>query len=312
MKQRTGLAFLLLLLVFSTGILTESRQASASLERCRFTTPIHCEDYVVTDEADHSNGTAKVPGITLVLLNGAGRSMHVKSISARPEPSGLFGKANGKYNCSWVKPGSDDRGVLLTPGKAAQFSLTNSSEREKEEGCPYNYDSENADWYSVELSYAWADSLAIDHVVKGNLGRSELSRFETDVDVYGNTSDYILFWFAIPLWLVISIYLIKRGRSDKAGLNAEGKTGIAFIVALIALVAGKVILGMLSLPDEFFYVYFYTYLVIPLIALALLGAGSVYAARKKAKLPRIPLLILAIIFAVTGMLSVAALLRIIT
>ena len=311
MKSRIALTALLLLLVFSVGMLTESQPANAYLpERCHFPVPINCNDHVVTDEADHSDGVSKVPGIMLVLQNGGPKGIRIKSISARPEPSGLSGKANGKYNCSWVKPGSNDRGFLLKRGEEAKFSLTNSSEQEKEKGCPYiYYDSENTDWYSLELRYSWADS-SIDHVITGQMDQYRYqSPTKVGSGVFLLLLQVFLWIIAVLLWLIVSIYLIAIGRVEKTGLIKK-KIGRGLVTVLLALVAVGGILVAFGVSDLF--LYFYSCVVAPSTALAALIAAVRYAARKKAKLPRIPLLMLAITFAIIEITAVITLLDFIT
>ena len=313
MKPGTGQTVLVLLFVF-VAVISQSQPAEAYLpERCPFPVPLNCKDYVVTDEADHSDGTTQVPGIMIVLLNGGSREMYIKNITAQPKAFNPFNEANGDYNCSWVKPGDDDEPFRLKNGQKARFSLTNSSEQEEEEGCPYNDDVKNKDWYSVQLRYSWADSPDLSYVITGQVGRSSSSRLNDHL-AYGPSLEQILVWFfAIPLWLIVSIYLIVRNRSDKAGLNAERKLGIALIVALIALAAVRAILGAFTATGSygFFYIYFYTYLVAPLIAVIVLSAGIAYAARKKAKLPVIPVVMLAVTSAIIEILAVTALLNVI-
>ena len=212
--------------------------------------------------------------------------MRVKSISARPEPSGLFGKANGKYNCSWVKPGSDDKGLLLNATGRRTISLTNSSEQPEEKGCPYNNDVKNADWYSVEILYSWEGS-PTDRVIKGELGqgRSTWSRFKTEMtDQYIPLPIILLLLITFSLWQIMLINWVKASRSDKTGLNKKG-IGIGLSVVLIALTAVGLIAVQSGQPV-------YAFVIVPAIALTVLIIAAIYAARKKAKLPVIPLIAL--------------------
>ena len=67
---------------------------------------------------------------------------------------------------------------------------------------------------------------------------------------------------------------------------------------------------MFTASHVFFY--FYNYLIAPSVALILFIAVIAYAAKKKTKLPRIPIVMLAISFAIIELIAVITLLDFIT
>ena len=60
-------------------------------ERCTFPVPLNCQDHVVNDNS-----------LQLVMLNGAGRGMNIRSMIAESEAFGQDGTGNNNYKCIWV------------------------------------------------------------------------------------------------------------------------------------------------------------------------------------------------------------------
>ena len=93
-------------------------------ERCTFPVPLNCEDHVVNEE-----------NIQVVLLNGAGRGMAVRSIVAESEAFDADGSGDDNYKCIWTpiddnstSVTTDDRidaagSQLLKNGESETFTL---------------------------------------------------------------------------------------------------------------------------------------------------------------------------------------------
>ena len=60
-------------------------------ERCTFPVPLNCQDHVVNEA-----------NLQLVLLNGAGRGMNIRSIIAESEAFNQDGTGDDNYKCVWV------------------------------------------------------------------------------------------------------------------------------------------------------------------------------------------------------------------
>ena len=85
-------------------------------ERCTFPVPLNCQDHVVNNN-----------NVQLVMLNGAGRGMNVRSIIAESEAFGADGTGDDNYKCIWVPLDSGnidaDGTHLLRNGESQTFSL---------------------------------------------------------------------------------------------------------------------------------------------------------------------------------------------
>ena len=87
-------------------------------ERCTFPVPLNCQDHVVNENS-----------LQLVLLNGAGRGMNIRSIMAESEAFNQDGTGDDNYKCVWVPlipvTGLIDAGGthLLRNGESQTFSL---------------------------------------------------------------------------------------------------------------------------------------------------------------------------------------------
>ena len=85
-------------------------------ERCTFPVPLNCQDHVVNDD-----------DLQLVLLNGAGRGVDVKSIFAESEAFAEEGTTDDNYKCVWTPVSSGGANHLtkhlLKNGQSQTFTL---------------------------------------------------------------------------------------------------------------------------------------------------------------------------------------------
>ena len=85
-------------------------------ERCTFPVPLNCQDHVINNE-----------NIQLVLLNGAGRGMDVRSIMAESEAFEAEGATDANYKCVWTPISSGETAHLgshlLRNGQSETFTL---------------------------------------------------------------------------------------------------------------------------------------------------------------------------------------------
>ena len=86
-------------------------------ERCTFPVPLNCEDHVVNDN-----------NIQVVLLNGAGRGMAIRSIVAESEAFDADGTGDDNYKCIWTPKETAgeidaDGDQLLRNGQSETFTL---------------------------------------------------------------------------------------------------------------------------------------------------------------------------------------------
>ena len=85
-------------------------------ERCTFPVPLNCQNHVVNDR-----------NLQLVLLNGAGRGMDIKSIFAVSEAFAEEGQTDDNFKCAWTPVSSG--GInhltkhLLKNGQSQTFTL---------------------------------------------------------------------------------------------------------------------------------------------------------------------------------------------
>ena len=211
-----------------------------SSERCNLPVPLTCKDFGVTNDR-----------IELVLLNGGGRGMYIKNITAWSE---AFNTSGGDENhaCSWVKPGGDDEAFLLQNGQELKFSLTNSTQdidtdgdnstdnSDKEAGCPYSDTGKNRNRYNLKIKYSWTDTSNLTHTVDGEMFANSPSH-----SLLNSPLRSFIIFVAILAWLILSIFLIVTGRPDKTGVNAKRKLGIWLLVTPIGLVILAIILLIL-------------------------------------------------------------------
>ena len=85
-------------------------------ERCTFPVPLNCQDHVINYE-----------NLQLVLLNGAGRGVDVKSIMAESEAFAEEGTTDDNYKCVWTPVSSGEANHLakhlLRNGQSETFTL---------------------------------------------------------------------------------------------------------------------------------------------------------------------------------------------
>ena len=85
-------------------------------ERCTFPVPLNCQDHVINND-----------NIKLVLLNGAGRGMDIRSIIAESEAFAAEGAADANYKCAWTPVSSGEAAHLgshlLRNGQSKTFTL---------------------------------------------------------------------------------------------------------------------------------------------------------------------------------------------
>ena len=85
-------------------------------ERCTFPVPLNCQDHVINSQS-----------LQLVLLNGAGRGMDIKSIFAESEAFAEEGTTDDNYKCAWTPVSSGGANHLtkhlLKNGQSQTFTL---------------------------------------------------------------------------------------------------------------------------------------------------------------------------------------------
>ncbi len=150
-----GWAILVVLVVIGAlayfGVLSPSTLLP---EKCTFPVSLTCSDHSVS-----------ATGITLVLLNGAGRDMLVRSVSATSDA--LVGGL--ACNCNNTAQGS----VALRNGQSASFTLTGANGGVPIAPCltPCTYLDVGRDKnrYNITVRYSWMDSLTLYHSLPGEL-----------------------------------------------------------------------------------------------------------------------------------------------
>ena len=182
-------------------------------ERCTIAAPLNCEDYVVTAATERAHGDDaddddNVPGIVLLLRNGGGKGLHIKSIVASSDALPLQ-SGDETYKCSWVNP--NGTGIFLfKAGEQTKFSLTNltgpanlngdtdatdntaallgtgvedmfdfdggtspvqvdESNVAQENGCPYNDVGSPKNRYDIVIKYNLEGSPTIMHTLNGEM-----------------------------------------------------------------------------------------------------------------------------------------------
>ena len=105
-------------------------------ERCTIAAPLNCEDFVVSASIERANGpdrpavatTNDVQGIEILLRNGGGKGLHIKSIVASSDALPIDGAViagDENFKCAWVNPNGVGKIFLLKTGSQTKFSLTN-------------------------------------------------------------------------------------------------------------------------------------------------------------------------------------------
>jgi len=145
-----GWAILVVLVVIGAlsyfGVLSP---ATLLPEKCTFPVSMSCVDHEVT-------GTQ----LRLILLNGAGRDMIIREISASADALGLGG---GGEDCSLL-PAQED--TTLRNGQRADFVL---SEAAPATACTFRDTGRDKNRYNITVRYSWLDSRTITHRLNGEL-----------------------------------------------------------------------------------------------------------------------------------------------
>ena len=155
-----GWAILVVLIVIGAlayfGVLSPSTLLP---EKCTFPVSITC--------TDHSVGQSS---ITLILLNGAGRDMLVKSIAASSEALGV-----GNLGCA-CNTSSATSGLTLRNGASTTFTLDTNAvgnlaacNTAPGSACTFKDTGRDKNRYNISVFYSWVDSQAVTHTLAGEL-----------------------------------------------------------------------------------------------------------------------------------------------
>ena len=182
-------------------------------ERCTIAAPLNCEDHVVSAAVERAHGDDaddgdNVPGIEILLRNGGGKGLHIKSVVASSDAFPLQ-SGDENHKCSWVNP--NGTGIFLfKAGEQKKFSLTNldgpadvngdtdatdntaallgtgvkdmfdfdggtspvqvdESNVTQENGCPYNDVGYPKNRYDIVIKYNLEDSPTLTHTLNGEI-----------------------------------------------------------------------------------------------------------------------------------------------
>ena len=187
-------------------------------ERCTIAAPLNCEDFVVTVDADRAHGDPdptvtddNVEGVELLLRNGGGKGLHIKSIETSSDAFPIE-SGDENYKCAWVNPSGAGNIFLLKAGTQKKFSLTDlngpvdlngdgdavdaaataftpidvfdfnndgtdtpldETVVTQENGCPYNDVGSPKNRYDIIIKYSLANSPTITHTLNGEMFASE-------------------------------------------------------------------------------------------------------------------------------------------
>ena len=121
-------------------------------ERCTFPVPINCQDYIINEDS-----------VQLVFLNGGGRGMHIRDITAESQAFKPLDTGYGNHKCSLSV---SERDQLLRNGEAKTYTLDVSTENGSK--CVYHDTNMSKNRYEIEFFYAWEDS-PVEHKVSGEI-----------------------------------------------------------------------------------------------------------------------------------------------
>ena len=121
-------------------------------ERCTFPVPINCQDYIINEDS-----------VQLVFLNGGGRGMHIRDITAESQAFKPLDTGYGNHKCSLSV---SERDQLLRNGEAKTYTLDVSTENGSK--CVYHGTNMSKNRYEIEFFYAWEDS-PVEHKVSGEI-----------------------------------------------------------------------------------------------------------------------------------------------
>ena len=193
-------ALLCLLLIFSGTIITQSQPAEATscspAERCTVGLPLNCKNYATTNES-----------IKLLLVNGAGRNMTIRNITAQSKAFSPVNGTDSNHNCSLTV---SERDKLLEPDEGRAYTLDVSTKPESK--CSYHNTGKNKNRYSLAIYYFWAGSPSITHRVDGELFTSNPKDFNPD-PLFPAFSDYALslfLWLSLILLVAAVVCFVKK------------------------------------------------------------------------------------------------------
>ena len=145
-----GLIFIEALLILALWYNIQPRPGLLS-EKCTFPVLLTCTDHKVT-----------ATGITMIILNGAGRDMNIAQVSAS---SDALGTGNLDYGCS-TPPGPS---TILSNRQAATFILKTADNVGPPTSCTFRDTGRDKNRYNINISYNWLDSIGINHQMSGEL-----------------------------------------------------------------------------------------------------------------------------------------------
>ena len=230
-------ALFLLLLVFSGVIVIQSQPAEAiscSLkDRCTVEFPLNCKNYATTNES-----------IKLVLLNGVGRGMIIKNITAQSVVFNPIVSGDTNHNCLLA---ISERDKLLEPDEERIYTLDVSTEHGSK--CSYYDVGRSKNRYDIKIKYTWKGSPSITHITGGELYTSNPKDFSPDSPdpLFPAFSDY-----ARSLFLGLSLILLVTA----VVCFVKKKTVLALVLmALFAISLFLAALAYLGMFDPICYSY---------------------------------------------------------
>ncbi len=135
----------------------------------------------------------------------------------------------------------------------------------------------------VSIPFGVGALLVVFYLISGLFGKTDDWQYsyvsEQQWLIYGGVALGLI----LLSWLIVSIYLIVRGRPDESGVNVKRKLGIWLLVAPIVLIVAGFALLITGFEIAI--------LAIPVVALILMIVGIVYAIKRHAKIALIPLIL---------------------
>ena len=122
-------------------------------EICTLPFPLNCQDYSINND-----------NIQLVFINGGGKGMYIKNITAESEAFKPRDAGDGNHNCALTVA---ERDKQLRNGERRTYTLDVSTENGSK--CTYYDTGRTANSYEIKIFYDWADNRNITHTVDGEL-----------------------------------------------------------------------------------------------------------------------------------------------
>ena len=149
-----GWAILVVLVVIGAlsyfGVLSPSTLLP---EKCTFPVSVSCLDHSVAASS-----------ITIVLQNGAGRDMTVRSLDAVSDALGGAGGSGTSNNQCITALGAS--GQSIANGASVSFTLSTAV---GVNGCNFRDTGRDKNRYAINVSYSWTDNIGITHSLPGEL-----------------------------------------------------------------------------------------------------------------------------------------------